>query len=177
MTCVLPLVWKAWEKEEFFRGHELLFIPHVIEGRCCDGPCVLPDTFFLLMVQVFGCLYGVQVARGPTQEQLLKYYSLWEGLVLEKLMKDCNTWDEPVLAQGESERRKERQKQSVDGLTTTPIPCSPAPLRDMEAGREIGESLERFSLEKGYKGKMILVGIVSHYPTLIIIDNKSNASS
>lgn len=97
MTCVLPLVWKAWDKEEFFVGHEPVFIQHISKGHCFDGTCVLPDTFFHLMLQVFGCLYWVHVARGPTQEHLLEYYSLWEGSVLEKLMKDSNTWDGPVL--------------------------------------------------------------------------------
>lgn len=51
----------------------------------------------------------------------------------------------------------------------------PAPLRDMEARREIAESLERFSLEKEYK--LILVGIVSHYPTLLLVGSKSNSPS
>lgn len=53
--------------------------------------------FFHLIIQMFGCLYEVHRARGPTQGQFLEYYSLWEGPVLEKLMKDCNPWDEPVL--------------------------------------------------------------------------------
>lgn len=46
MSCVLPLVQKAWEWEEFFKGHELGFMPHIIKGRCSDGTCLLPDTFF-----------------------------------------------------------------------------------------------------------------------------------
>lgn len=58
MTCVLPLVWKAWEKEEFFMGHELVFIPCVIKGRCFDGTRVLTDTFFSLTIEVFVCLCG-----------------------------------------------------------------------------------------------------------------------
>lgn len=53
----------------------------------------------------------------------------------------------------------------------------PVPLGDVGAGREIGESLERLSLEKGVRGKVILVVIVSHYPTLLLIGNKSNSSS
>lgn len=46
MTWILPLVRKAWEKEEFFMGHELGFIPRVIRGRCVDGICLLLHTFF-----------------------------------------------------------------------------------------------------------------------------------
>lgn len=83
MTSILPLVQKAWEKEEFFISHEVGFIPNVC---CVGGTCLLPDPFF--PSQVFGCLCEVHMARGPTQEQFLKDCSLWEGPVLEKFMKD-----------------------------------------------------------------------------------------
>lgn len=46
MTCILPLVRKAWEKEECFMAHELGFIPHVIKGHSVDGGCLLSGIFF-----------------------------------------------------------------------------------------------------------------------------------
>lgn len=118
----------------------LLMVIVLIEYVCCQ--IIFPSDNPSVWLPV-----GVRVAEGPIQEQFL-YCSLCEGPVWEKLMKDCNQWNEPVLESGK--RRKEWQKQSAYALITTPIPWSPEGPGGLERCRRI---IRKVWSGKGVKGK------------------------
>lgn len=63
MTSILPLLRKAWEKEECFMTHELGFIAHVIRGHCIDGRGLVSRYLCPhLMIEVFRLVYWIYMA-------------------------------------------------------------------------------------------------------------------
>ena len=75
--------------------------------------------------------------KGHTLDQFVKKCSLWKGTMLEQFVKDCLPWEGPHAGAGEESEEEGEAETTCDELTTTPIPCPPAQLR--EGGTEIQE--------------------------------------
>jgi len=59
--------------------------------------------------------------------------SPWEGLTLKQFVEDCLPWEGSHTEEGEECEESSPEEEGAaeitcDELTTTPIPCSPAPL-------------------------------------------------
>ncbi|PKU39986.1 hypothetical protein llap_9707 [Limosa lapponica baueri] len=71
---------------------------------------------------------GLHTVQGPTMEQFLKSYSLWEGLTLEKFMEHCLPWEGPYAGVGEKNKEERPAETVCDELTATLIPHPSVPL-------------------------------------------------
>lgn len=61
--------------------------------------------------------------------QIVKDWSLWEGPMLEKFMKECLLWVVPDTGPGEAHEKEGAAEAKHYELITVLIPCPPAPLR------------------------------------------------
>ena len=73
-------------------------------------------------------------------EQFLKDCSPWEALTLEKFAEDCTSWEAPNDGTGEQCEEQGAADTKCYGLTTTPVPQPPEPLRGKEV-EELGGKL------------------------------------
>ncbi|PKU39872.1 neurexin-3-hypothetical protein [Limosa lapponica baueri] len=71
--------------------------------------------------------------KGLMLEQMLKSFSLWKEVTLEKFMEGCVSWEGPHSGPGEECEESSPEEGVAEttcvGLTTSPIPHPPAPLR------------------------------------------------
>lgn len=80
---------------------------------------------------------------------------------MEKFLEDCFPWEKPHDGTGEECEEEGAAEMTYDELTTTPIPCPPAPL---------GEEAENLGVKwspgsrNGWGEGVLRFGFISHYP-------------